>query len=316
MTISHFISHRPRRYADWGSIQGGKGMTYRTWLAVALGVIATSTTVHADHGAPLRILYAPAADLDQAFVADLAMVANATVDYFDARVDTPSFQLMLKYDGVFTWREDGETYAQPAEFGDRLALAADNVRCVVLGYGCALPGGLTGLIMSSSYCPVDNPTLSANFLPATPNMGQTCIWTGGPVIPSMSVDQHEVLVLQGVGKIDGTWNETGEIAAAFMDANNDNVPAEPAVIYLNGAKSGSGTDIPCWIAGAFACHHATPPDCPEDLTGDALVSTEDLLLLLGLWGEVNSDADFDESGEVDTGDLLVMLAGWGECQAP
>jgi len=54
------------------------------------------------------------------------------------------------------------------------------------------------------------------------------------------------------------------------------------------------------------------PECPEDINGDGVVNTEDLLILLGNWGG-SGDGDVDNNGVVNTGDLLLLLAAWGEC---
>jgi hypothetical protein len=54
------------------------------------------------------------------------------------------------------------------------------------------------------------------------------------------------------------------------------------------------------------------PECPEDINGDGVVDTEDLLILLGNWG-TDGDGDIDGNGVVNTEDLLALLAAWGEC---
>jgi len=54
------------------------------------------------------------------------------------------------------------------------------------------------------------------------------------------------------------------------------------------------------------------PECPEDINGDGTVNTEDLLILLGNWGNAG-DGDIDGNGVVNTADLLALLAAWGEC---
>jgi hypothetical protein len=53
-------------------------------------------------------------------------------------------------------------------------------------------------------------------------------------------------------------------------------------------------------------------ECPEDINGDGVVDTEDLLILLGNWGNAG-DGDVDGDGVVGTADLLMLLAAWGEC---
>jgi hypothetical protein len=53
-------------------------------------------------------------------------------------------------------------------------------------------------------------------------------------------------------------------------------------------------------------------ECPEDLNGDGVVNTEDLLTLLANWG-TSGDGDIDGNGVVGTSDLLMLLAAWGDC---
>jgi hypothetical protein len=55
--------------------------------------------------------------------------------------------------------------------------------------------------------------------------------------------------------------------------------------------------------------------CYADLDGDCDVDVEDLLILLGCWGE-NPCGDVDGDGDTDTADLLLLLAGWGPCGEP
>jgi hypothetical protein len=55
-------------------------------------------------------------------------------------------------------------------------------------------------------------------------------------------------------------------------------------------------------------------ECLADLDGDGLVSTADLLTLLGAWGpNPGHPADLDGDGIVGTSDLLALLAAWGAC---
>ena len=61
---------------------------------------------------------------------------------------------------------------------------------------------------------------------------------------------------------------------------------------------------------------ACDPPCPGDLSGDGLVDSIDLGLLLALWGtdgQNNPQADIDGDGVVDSVDLGLVLSGWGVC---
>ncbi len=53
--------------------------------------------------------------------------------------------------------------------------------------------------------------------------------------------------------------------------------------------------------------------CSGDLDGDGLVGFGDVLLLLSVWGEIDSDADSTGDGIVNQDDLLQLLAAWGPC---
>ena len=51
-----------------------------------------------------------------------------------------------------------------------------------------------------------------------------------------------------------------------------------------------------------------------DVDGDGDVDFQDLLLLLGAWGECGVEdpcpEDLDEDGDVDFNDLLLLIANW------
>jgi len=56
---------------------------------------------------------------------------------------------------------------------------------------------------------------------------------------------------------------------------------------------------------------AATPLKPGDINGDGQVNTEDLLMLLGAWGNLGGPADINGDGIVNTADLLILLANWG-----
>ena len=54
--------------------------------------------------------------------------------------------------------------------------------------------------------------------------------------------------------------------------------------------------------------------CPADVNGDGVVGTDDLLLIIRLWGPcVECESDLNGDGMVGTDDLLALLASWGLC---
>lgn len=53
--------------------------------------------------------------------------------------------------------------------------------------------------------------------------------------------------------------------------------------------------------------------CPADIILDCEVDVQDLLELLGRWGELGGPADIVPDGIVNVGDLLFLLGEWGPC---
>ena len=87
------------------------------------------------------------------------------------------------------------------------------------------------------------------------------------------------------------------------DCNRNGVPDECDID--NGAEDCNGDGIP----------DSCQPDCPWELTGDCLVGTGDLLLLLGWWGgDPGGPPDFNGDGIVDAADLIELLGNWGPCR--
>jgi len=53
--------------------------------------------------------------------------------------------------------------------------------------------------------------------------------------------------------------------------------------------------------------------CPGDVDGNGAVDFQDLLAILGAWGNAGGPEDVDGSGTVEFGDILAVLATWGAC---
>lgn len=86
------------------------------------------------------------------------------------------------------------------------------------------------------------------------------------------------------------------------------------------------------LAGDLTIYHANAPmvepdvamlavpiwsrPCPADLTGDGAVTSADLGLLLGAWGQRTPAADITGDGVVNSADLGQLLGAWGSGPGP
>ena len=68
------------------------------------------------------------------------------------------------------------------------------------------------------------------------------------------------------------------------------------------------------ISGISGSAAAQCDFCPEDVTNDTAINVNDLLQVLGDWGQSDTSSDIDNSGSVDVNDLLLVLSAWGPCQ--
>lgn len=200
-----------------------------------------------------RILYAPSEADDAAYRGTIAAAAGggATVDYFDARNDTPSVALMTTYDCVYTWTNFA--YANNVLFGDNLAAASDAGVDVVLGAFCTFTTGnfLSGGIMGPAYCPVVSPTGTNHFTPSSYiGDGGSCLYVG--VDTSLNCNFRDVLVTQGNGVVDGTYQD-GEICGAIRPNPGGGAGD---VIYNNGSGAlqlGCGGPWGAFAANGCVC---------------------------------------------------------------
>lgn len=67
------------------------------------------------------------------------------------------------------------------------------------------------------------------------------------------------------------------------------------------------------LLGSVATVEAATP-CPPDINCSGTVNVQDLLLVIGAWGDgPGSPSDVDGSGLVNVGDLLEVIGAWGPC---
>ncbi|MHC4428122.1 MAG: hypothetical protein ACYS0D_05900 [Planctomycetota bacterium] len=91
------------------------------------------------------------------------------------------------------------------------------------------------------------------------------------------------------------------------DGNAVSYQADP---IISGYSAGGIRDYDL----AFCVDVETNTPCPWDCspTPDGVVSTIDLLTLIGQWGDIGTSCDIDGGG-VATSDLLALLGAWGQC---
>ena len=111
------------------------------------------------------------------------------------------------------------------------------------------------------------------------------------------------------GTINGDPSVVGDVGGPFAEAFTETGP--------------NGEDNPSDLN--FQLTTCADQGCPEDLSGDGLVDTIDLLALLGGWGACEGctanvgpfcEGDLNKDCIVDTIDLLALLGAWGICDDP
>jgi flagellar hook capping protein FlgD len=193
----------------------------RSSLPTDTGLLAVRPAV-----APVKILYAPSEADDPAFRAAVAAITGGVVDYFDARVGTPTAGVLAGYNCVYTLAD--ASYNDRVTFGDRLADFVDAGGKVILGVFCTYTTGnsLGGRIMTPGYSPVTSP-LGTNHFSNSAYAGDGFRSMHAGVL---AYDDffRDILVTQGGGIANGHYAD-GEIAQAYRP--------DGRVIYSNGTGS-------------------------------------------------------------------------------
>jgi len=144
------------------------------------------------------LLYAPSEADSATFRNALAALLGQPVDYFDARVATPTLEQIEDYCAVLTWAN--YAYADNVAMGDVLADFVDANGKVILGQWCLPTAGnyLSGRIMTAAYCP-----------------GTASSWASG----NYQLDGQDCVHLLGpVGAYGGSYNDVvTPIAGAMWD---------------------------------------------------------------------------------------------------
>lgn len=203
--------------------------------------------------APIRMLFAMAANDTPSFREAAAAITGGAVDYLDAHSSTPTLaELEADYDCVFT--HPGLIYDDGEMLGDVLADYVDGGANVVLGIGWHFsnpPSGLAGTaIAEPGYAPVTTVAMDVTTVSYAGD-GTTPIHSGVVAYSHHLVDTG--VVLQGLGSADGTF-DNGTIATAYRP--------DFKVVYVNGTGQedyGPTGDWSLLIANACSVGYLAPP---------------------------------------------------------
>ena len=135
--------------------------------------------------------------------------------------------------------------------------------------------------------------------------------TGGQTIPINGVPADVSLWELNQG---GLWQDhpygqehySSFIVEWSADCNGDGL-VDYGQILCGLLEDADGNGVP------DCCQDDSCRPCEADINLDGEVDITDLLIVIGEWGQTNSDADIDNDGLVEVHDLLAILSNWGPC---
>jgi hypothetical protein len=221
------------------------------------------------------VLYAPTEADNSAWRAELStLLGGAPVDYFDARVDTPSVAMMEDYAAVLTWVN--YAYSDNVLMGDNLADYVDAGGKVILGQWCIHTNQvnwLLGRIMEADYCPITADSYSTTESCYTGD-GTSCIHLDVAADSYCSSYRDHITGTQGYGMLDGTFGD-GYWTHGYQSAG----PAQMRCFYSAGNTGntyGSGAGWAEVVANMVLICSPEPMygACCNELTGECIDNVE------------------------------------------
>ncbi|MEE2907254.1 MAG: proprotein convertase P-domain-containing protein [Planctomycetota bacterium] len=147
-------------------------------------------------------------------------------------------------------------------------------------------------VSAESMCSqVEVPVLHGNMLPTEP----FSILQGHPTQGTWTMTIFDDSPVDA-----GTVSQVCLLLESSPDCNNNGV-ADSDDIANGSSQDVDGNGIP------DEC------ECPGDVTGEGVIDIEDILLVIGAFGQTGGIADIDGSGIVDIADILIVIEGWGNC---
>jgi hypothetical protein len=213
------------------------------------------------------LLYAPSESDNAMFRNWLAALLGEPVDYFDARVATPTLEQIKEYCYVMTWVN--YPYADNVAMGDVLADFADikPYRRVILGQWC-LPTAdnyLAGRIMTAEYCPA---TATSYGAASYNGDGHSCVHLLGPVSDYGSSYVDIVTPITGVFW-DGTFSHGGKAVVWRRDSRVYYSPGHTGLTY---STWGDWVQLTynictCYSPSLGSCCNVETGECQDHVVG-------------------------------------------------
>jgi hypothetical protein len=179
------------------------------------------------------LLYAPTEADNATFRNALAALLGQPVDYFNARVATPTLDEIKDYCAILTWVN--YAYADKVAMGDVLADFVDGTGKVILGQWCLPTAGnyLAGRIMTAAYCPgTASSYASGNYMLD----GQDCVHLLGPV-GAYGGTYNDVVTPRAGAMWDGTVSHGGKAVVWRLDRR----------VYYNSGNTGLHYTTGDWV---------------------------------------------------------------------
>jgi hypothetical protein len=214
---------------------------------------------------PVGLLYCPTEADNSTFRSAVSAITGAPCDYFDARVATPSLELLQEYACVLTWVN--YAYSDRVAMGNRLADYVDVGGHVILGQWTlhtTQVNWLEGRIMTAEYLPVTGSSYITSGTTYTGD-GIGCEYVGVSTLQATYCDQVDVA--PGAFWGSGTWATGKTVAAWRLDHHVVYASGHTGLLYSTGDWARFTVNL-CQCTGEpmyGACCDPYTGDCADDI---------------------------------------------------
>ncbi len=127
-----------------------------------------------------------------------------------------------------------------------------------------------------------------------------------PSTPGSGPGHQDAVYLSGPVIFDTSWEKLWGDPANAGDLYS--------TVLVQWAELPNFDVFPAGATATFLLDSDLVTDCPWDIDNSGVVGPEDLIALLGRWGDVGARADFNDPPGVGPEDLIELLGNWGACR--